>query len=880
MISYSHFPLLLCSCFALLSSSLAQTEQLANVIANQRNQNPDQQFIILNSAVKYTIGPTPMNLTTDLVLVVDANGGQPRLECDGTCFHLFGGASLFLSQIDVEFGIQAVAAHAALVSVAVPTISPFGVANVTISSSKVQSHKFVTANASLVMFFPLILHEYGATMRHVKIRQSVVNVDMLTMLDTSTGDQSVSGSTPPLTVVYYDMISSSMVCGRRNADCISFDGRGGMGFVIVANSSLQYLTPFVFFSDLAVVLLSVQSTSMPAQLPNISIQSLSVPSGEQLFFRFANDVFLDDVTLKADASIVVSSVGRVLARNVTQLASNDRLLVPITFFDVLQLTMEDVTIVGFETTSAECALLPVISVASSSYRAMSDPYVFITRLKANGTFCSTPGLGTAIVDIKDIENVQVAESVFDGVKTQRALMVQNASIVNVLRSRFVNSLSYLPGFVRVVGADAVRTQLKVENVTFQNIQMQMDSALIASKVVATLRGVDFTRCTEPSTTANTIAALTLDAANWAFSSDVLLEDVIFVENNGSGIARIHVASEGTARSLQLRRVRFSANQATGVVCKLSGASNYTLDNVNMFGNTAQTVLSFPDNTPIMGKAERVCMCGNTASTDSSCLVSSLLMSNSSVMVGRDVNCFASERACLFNDICSIGFSNATVISITTKQGSGSSTVDATGTAPRATGIGTATFTTPTTSTTTTTTTTTTTMSLTSSTMTKEMMAPTTTATRATSGLNDNASSSSSSIGSGGSGSQSTISSSMDGSVEPTSMSNSTATVVTITLDSAAQDEVKDMSIWDDPAVLGGLIGGILAFVLLLTIAIVVGVIIVKRRTAGAAAVAPTTNEGDVQLTSTGGSSSRTSNYGSIQSALPASYGESKFSDLE
>lgn len=107
-----------------------------------------------------------------------------------------------------------------------------------------------------------------------------------------------------------------------------------------------------------------------------------------------------------------------------------------------------------------------------------------------------------------------------------------------------------------------------------------------------------------------------------------------------------------------------------------------------------------------------------------------------------------------------------------------------------------------------------------------------------------------------------------------SMRNSATT--SITLDSAAEDE--DMSILADPAVLGGLIGGILAFLLLVAIAIVVGVVISKRR--AAAAATPTTTD-DVQLTSTN-SSSVTSNYGSIQSALPASasYGESKFADLD
>lgn len=98
----------------------------------------------------------------------------------------------------------------------------------------------------------------------------------------------------------------------------------------------------------------------------------------------------------------------------------------------------------------------------------------------------------------------------------------------------------------------------------------------------------------------------------------------------------------------------------------------------------------------------------------------------------------------------------------------------------------------------------------------------------------------------------------------------------VTPDTAIRNE--DKSIWDDPTVLGGLIGGILAFILLVIIAVVVGVTIAKRR-AAASTSAPTTGEGDVQLTPTN-SSLRTSTYGSIQSVLPSNYGESKFADLD
>jgi hypothetical protein len=862
MISHSYFSLLLCSALAILLSSLsrAQTMPLANAIAVQTGTSLEQKPVVLNTATKYTVGAIPLNVTRDLTLITGNGSGQARLECEGTCFHLLNGSSISISNMDIVFGMSAPGVRSALVFVPTTTTSGgyFILSSVIITGSKVQSHKFASG-MSLQQAFPLVLHDDNVNMRNIKIQTSTINVDTLEMLEL-TQPWFMMGL-QPFNLFAFELSSSSLFCGDRNIDCVAFDGNDGMDSVTVVNSSLAYSSAATnSFSDTS--LLRVEISVDSTRRPTITIQSLTVPSGERLAVRFANSVTLENVTLSANAALSVASVDTVVAKFVTHQASSVR-SDPMKFIDVRNLSMHDTTIVGFaESGSQTCGLLPVIAVATTTFSTVSN-YANFTRLKAKGTFCNSTwpnGLLTGIVSVKDIANVQLADCVFDSIRTQRALMVQNASVVNVLRSRFVNARAQLPGLVRVFGADELRTELRVENTTFENVTLRTDSALFANNVVATLKGVDFSGC---EVEFFSTAALTLDAANWAFSSDVLLEDVLFFENSGSGIVQIDMSSHGTTRPLQLRRVRFNGNQASNVACKLSGASNYVLESLSMFRNSAQTLLSIPDNTPITGKADRVCLCGNSASIDSSCTVMSLWI-DTNVFVGSDAGCFANEARCPASVTCDLGSSTttATVITLPMRSGTGTPNADATATArsiivPK---------TTPTTSPMTmpmTTTTTTTKSVLTSATM-----AMTTSAS-----VDPSISFSIGSAPNGNeSGSELTTSSSTDGIVESTSMGNSSATVVMP--NSAPQSE--EVSVWDDPAVLGGLIGGILAFLLLLTIAVVVGVIITKRR-AAASATSPATNEGDVQMTST---NSRTSNYGSIQAALPAHYGESKFASLD
>jgi hypothetical protein len=613
-----------CVCVSSLAR-LAQTAQLEEVIAGQSSTGPDPKPIVLSLAMTYTIGAIPLNLTKDLALTGGAFESRARLECEGTCFHLFNGTSISMSGLDIVFGTNATGLSSALVEVPTPQTQGFaGAANVTIVNCKIQSHKFATSNTSLSQAFPLVLHESGATMRLIALQTSTINVDTLTAMQFAAGHVGM-GASLLFTLYAFEMRFSSLFCGDLDLDCISFEKHRGMYSISLLDSNLAYSSS-TMASISNTALLRFESTPETALRPSVEIQSLIVPSGQQLLFRFADNIYLENVTFNANAALVVASVDLFRARNVTQLASSFR-LEPMTFDDVRNITMENITIVGFAAVSRQCALLPIISVGVSTYRTVPNS-ASITALKATGTFCNSSAFdefAAGIVSVKDIDHVQLVDSVFDDVRTQRALMVRNASIVSVLSSRFLNARAGSPGLVRIFGADKLRTKLRVENTTFDNIVTQTDSALIASNVVATLRAVNFTSCAEVELqSANTCAALTLDDANWAFNSEVLLEDVLFSENTGNGIARINMASHGTARPLLFRRVRFNANQALTSVCKLSGASDYTLDNVDMFSNTAQSALSFPDNTPITGKANGVCLCGNSVGTDSNCAVMSLL----------------------------------------------------------------------------------------------------------------------------------------------------------------------------------------------------------------------------------------------------------------
>jgi hypothetical protein len=516
MISFSHFPLLLCT--LLLWFPFAQPVKLSDAINAQRMSNANMRLITLSASITYTVGPTALVVDRDLELITLSNG-KARLECAQTCFHLHNGSSLWLNLVDVVFGINAINDNAALVSVPTPPQqqSGFGDANVTITGSTVQSYEF-TSGETLPGTFPLVLFAHGAIMRHVKIHTSLVNVDTLTLQDFSVGQPSMNGA-PPFTTFKFDMTSSSLFCADRNYDCVLFDGRKGMDSITVVNSKLEYESNQWFGG----VLLRVEPTTAPARQPNVTIQSFSVPSGEQLVLSFANSVYLENITLNADASLAVTTADTVFAKSLTQLASTDGLTEPMRFDEVRNVTMEDVTIIGVAPTApaGQCAELPIITIDTLAYSPVPN-YATITRLKANGTFCDGGILdyyAPGILNVNDIANVQVIDSEFNRITTKRALLVQNASIVNVLDSRFTNVRADTPGLVRVFGAVELRTQLRVQNTTFESISMQRDSALIATNVVAILKSVNFTLCADVM--GSSFAALTLDAVGWGFNRCVV-----------------------------------------------------------------------------------------------------------------------------------------------------------------------------------------------------------------------------------------------------------------------------------------------------------------------------------------------------------------------
>lgn len=98
----------------------------------------------------------------------------------------------------------------------------------------------------------------------------------------------------------------------------------------------------------------------------------------------------------------------------------------------------------------------------------------------------------------------------------------------------------------------------------------------------------------------------------------------------------------------------------------------------------------------------------------------------------------------------------------------------------------------------------------------------------------------------------------------------------------ASESAPAMSLLDDTAVLGGIIGGIVAFVVLVILGILLAMMLTKRRRRGQSdspGETPLQDQATTRMGTETTSASMTGNYGSVQSALPAHYGKSKFSSL-
>lgn len=821
----------------LLTTARAQPRMLGEYIMEYSNAS----VVPLTSAVKWTV-TDPIDVIGQLTVQSSSGSGGalPRLECATSCFVLRSGATLTLTGLDVVFGTTN-ANNSALVVVSAPMPVDLK-SNLTLIGSKIAAMSTVDGN-STPLSMALIKYAAGAAMALIRINTTSVFVDALASFD----DGGIQGATEALPLVTFEMMQSTFVCYARDLDCLTFHGNGQLRTITVAKSHVRFSTPPQDgFAATTVIRILGVSTSRP----DVSIQSYSLPPGERLAVSQSDQVVFNNVTIGAECVVTVSQVDRFIGTNVTQLASilqSDR----VTFVDVRSFSAADWTVIGAVRDSTLCVFLPAVQLGVFAF-PMVPTVANFTRLKVNGTFCTSSNAddSVAVVRVKDTESVKFDGCQFVGVAATRAVSVTNASVVNVLGSRFADSkadsISDASGFVRVFGGNEVRTQLTVENSVFETLGVGAGSALTATGVVATLRNVNFTGCYDGPVYLTKSVALLIDNGDWAFASDTLLDEVTFTRNRGIGVVRIESGSLTANRNVQFRRVRIDSNTATDTMCALAGATNYTLDTVSMYNNSAKVVLNFPDNIPIDGTAKSVCLCSNTADHDSFCMVMSMLTTQAvPVLADNDSGCFSNKVTCGATT-CSFPSSTTTTwdwgamtARTTVKSNTGSGTRLG-GTVS----IGTSGAMTTTTSTT---------SSATSATGTPATL---TTSTTEMAGTELSTTTENNATSAGG---------------DESSSSSASSDVSVGSVDSVGTPaDAEAGSVFADPAVLGGVIGGIVGFVVLVAIAVAVGVTLVKRRRAGGDG-----GETDVPMTTP-----PTGNYGSVQSVLPAHYGESKFADLE
>jgi hypothetical protein len=824
----------------------------------------------------YTIS-RPFTLTTTLVL----NGGfvtstlpnKAKILCASTCFEI-GQSVLSLTNLAVEFG-TANNSSASFINVPAfnSSVSAYGGTLVLIDTN-------VTSSPANPQVQVLVSHERVASLYSFILSTSNVTVSSVFQIVGNTGSLAVGAALSATTI---QITNSSISCRSAVVDCVGLGDFHG-STISIQSSKFGFINSVVP-GPRSVPLIRVNgSTTTDQGRPTVTVEHTDVPTKEIFSFENVKETELRSVKLGAHALFRVSRAPSVHASNLEQ---GESTVTPAwRFTDVGNVTIVGITLTGGTADfGTYCTAVPAVGIGSTSNLTFMQ-VAHVTRLKVSGYFCP-PSMEAGIVTIQGVDAVSLIDSEFGNCSSARAIEVREAKSVNVISVMFQNVSTSHSGTLRVRGRADFGTVVTVEQSTFRHIRNSYGSAVDVNHASLTLRSVSFVNNTHSSTTSGIPSCVWVDnvfPSPWSKDSEVVFNNVSFVANSGNQIVVINVnvaGANGPMRKIWLEDVSFVNNSPSKILCELNGATYHVIKGLNITKNSGTIGLAFTQAAfTTMGQMERVCICENDASISSSpisCNGGSMLSGNSIVTPGAAGRCLPqnSVRACA-PGACQF-VTSGTGMSVTTGP------------------------TTQQTTTTTTATTTTTTPAITqggttfigtsrSRTFVASDGVPIGTIPEQISDATSSTTVEIATVGSSagamdGSTTTTTTTSSISAVSMPTSPDSNTSATSDIILMSRgvdASESAPAMSLLDDTAVLGGIIGGIVAFVVLVILGILLAMMLTKRRRRGQSdspGETPLQDQATTRMGTETTSASMTGNYGSVQSALPAHYGKSKFSSL-
>jgi hypothetical protein len=774
MIQFVASLMLSLSLFFITISHAQQSVELSSILSDTST------LASLAHDVQYTVKST-IALSDSLVLRA-APGRSASLLCASTCFKL-NGYSLTLSHINVVFGGTAPTEPAAVLFID----SDMRNANSQVTFDSVNAtHAFGSADKRP---FPLIAFEDNSALALITISYCTLHVTSLFASANAllANAQTTNASTSALAVsnvqVFSVTLANNAITCTSPRECIAF----------VAPFNLFLFTNYNTIQAVSTAANAVDIRGDSA-MSSVSITGMDVPTNIGISFDTLKSLTVAALSLDAASSMTVREVNTVSLTNVTANADVSMIVANCTF----------VTVDRFRATSnaVQCTPVPVLVIDTASVATLKN-----STLK--GAFCTNATtVEYAVVMFSRMTRATVFGSEFSGFTHHaRALFFDDVDVTKIEWTDFLDSKVNMSGFVRVQGSPDLTfgAVLNVENCNFRNVTSAKGSVIDINQVSSTFSSVQFSNISVTHTKPSAIWIDNTFRDAVRFPSNLTLEGVTFRNNTAMAeIVLADISSQSSARVVQLTKVRIESNTAN-VILQFYGVADAKFNGLFGTNNTGRSVLTIGSTNGNQTLAlSDVCLCSNVMSTNGiECPNNAQLSSsaNSMVAVQNFVCASSAVPGCSTTSACSaattVGTTTPTMLTTTPKPVTPNPTPGPTPDPTRG----------PTTAPATTTT------SSSGLSGTTSRMSETTSGISGTTGTTD----------SNGNSTDSPILSPSSSS----SLSASTAENAEVTAPTTGT-----MSIWSNPAVVGGLAGGIIGFVLLVLLVIAAAVYFVRRRARG------------------------------------------------
>jgi hypothetical protein len=806
--------------------------ELATFLATYSvSPEPERELL---AGTNFTVS-LPFTINTHLSLIGRTG---TRIECATSCF-LISQFNLTLTNLQIVFGASG-QGLGSLVSMPVPMADADSYASLSLNQCNVQ---FNPSNADFPN--PLVAHDPGARM--VDLFVNTTDLRIHTLIEEkpatpnaggSSGGGSGGGATPPtlppvsFTLGGVRFHNSAVVCDSTRPRCVTVNGL--LTYFVLRSTTVMYATNaapgavrhLIWFDG-------GKRAGTRVFIKNFDLEGKSPTTVERVYLTKIIGVDLSSITLNGSTKLTVEQADDVELSNSTlsMATSNDTLQ----FIDVGRLVVNVLTISN--SAASPCMPLPQVSIEENV--APRNSAANLTAIQASGYFCNSISPDAGVVSVRGAVTVHIERGKFANITNARAVAIKATDSVRVLLSTFSSSNLTQSGFLQVTGRAEIDSQLNVENSTFSSIETDSGAAIDARNVSVVINSVMFDANRHRSSTPSAGgASLWIEYQKPMKFGQMVLEEVVFMNNHATFAALLNVSSQGQPQ-VHMKRVQFQNNRVN-TMCLLAGMPNVHIEDFIMQGNYGTLGLMMQNPAKVAGTFTRVCICGNNLNVGSQCPIGTSFSAGEKLFIDKNIYCSSEAQTC-DGVVCMLPPLTGTlsVGSATTTASTGAISNPTTGTLSTA---GTQQLTTT------------------------MIVDPATQSTV---------------IDPSGGGSTVSATIGVDTSFESGSMmemENSDKSESTTAHNSESESSVtaQVLSIVDNAAMLGGIIGGVLGCIVLMLIGVVIAMVLLKRR-AAPGEYTPTPLQ---QTAETGGAGNLTANsYASIQSVLPSHYGESKFSEL-